>query len=213
MLNDARHALGLGEASAETSARRSLESFRSAMDWLEGEDGFDAAHAQLDAAGRFCREEFTSGCALEQTGGDFAVRCPVRLAHNRVGFSIGFYGNAICSICEGDASECPHRPGRVYEVPAATLLSARCNICAERQCDSHQVGRLYMAEARVIVTDGTLEEVSLVGVPRQPDARIHLMTIPRRDLESLLGPIPDDAIISCDHCLEPCPGLAHFDGR
>jgi hypothetical protein len=78
------------------------------MNWLEDTPEFEIAHLELHTAGRFARENFAKGCRPEPKGdGSFVHRCPVFIAHKRFGFSIGATGNAICSICGGDASECP----------------------------------------------------------------------------------------------------------
>jgi hypothetical protein len=161
--------------------RAALDTLRSAMNWLEDTEHFDAAHDALDKAGSLARMEFPDGCALPYRDGSYFMECPVALAHNRVGMSIGFVARAIeCSICGCDPDECPHITGRMYD-------GERC--------------------IRVI-TELDLLEVSLVGRPQQPDARIMSMSVDMSDLRESLGDefTPGDPV-TCDRCLSSCDGV------
>jgi hypothetical protein len=161
--------------------RAALATLRSAMNWLEDTEHFDAAHDALDKAGSLARMRFPDGCALPYRDGSYFMECPVALAHNRVGMSIGFVARAIeCSICGRDPDECPHITGRMYD-------GERC--------------------IRVI-TELDLLEVSLVGRPREPDARIMSMSVDMSDLRESLGDefTPGDPV-TCDRCLSSCGGV------
>ena len=213
-LNDARRAFTsgrfaaqAGDAEAEAFLRASLKSYWSAMNWLEGDPEFDLAHDELHEAGRRARLLFSDGCRPELgSDGGFIQRCPVVLAHKRFGLSIGGTGNALCSICDGDASECAHIPGRSYLVEAARI-QGRCNICSEDQCDSHDSGTSYNTDARVIITEMKLREVSIVARPAHRDARMMEIKISRQDVERELGQLPPGAHLSCNKCLSDCAGL------
>jgi hypothetical protein len=182
----ARHAEMLmmlpGQGSdAEERLRDSLSILSSAMNWLEGSPEFEEAHQELDAAGRIARENFPAGCQLARDGDSYAQRCPVWLAHFRMGLSPGFViVQAECSICHIDPEECEHITGRWY--------------------DGKFCGR--------IITEARLLEVSLVDRPRDPDARIETWGFHNKDLQRSLGPDWKPGMpVSCDRCLKHCPGL------
>jgi hypothetical protein len=128
------------------------------MDWLEDTEHFEEAHRALDEAGRFIRQTF--GCSLTFKEGEYRQECPVALAHNRIGMSIGAIVKKVtCSICRCDPHDC-----------------------------SHVTGRTYGGERCVrIVEEAELLEVSLVDRPSMPDARILSMTIPNSELKSFSG--------------------------
>lgn len=97
---------------AESGAREALAIAASALHWLEDSAYEDEAHRELHRYGTYVRQHFPEGCHLEWNGDAYYRTCPVDIAHKRPGFSIGFVGNRLCSICSEDVSECPHRPGR-----------------------------------------------------------------------------------------------------
>ena len=165
---------------AYQQARGALVTLRSAMDWLEDTDQFEAAHHALDRAGAFTRRTF--GCFLHQDGDGYEQRCPVALAHTRMGLSIGFIVRKVeCSICGKDPALCDHVTGRVYD--------GKC--CVRR------------------LEEVELLEVSLVDRPAQPDARIHAISIDTGELREMLGPeFRPGMPVSCDRCLNPCTGLS-----
>lgn len=175
--------------------RDALTTLRSAMNWLEDTEYFEVAHKVLDKAGSLARRVFPHGCMLPYRDGSYFVECPVALAHNRVGMSVGFVARAVeCSICGRDPDECPHITGRTYD-------GQRC------------IRR---------ITEADVLEVSLVGRPEQPDARIMSMSIAMSDLHESLGEefVPG-VCVTCDRCLSPCDGVArpfeelyiqHLDG-
>lgn len=160
---------------------------RSAMDWLEDTDHFDAAHQRLDSVGQLARQHFPSGCALAFRDGTYFQECPVALAHNRAGLSPGYIiRRAECSICGQDPSTCRHIKGRVYD-------GVRC------------VRRLVELD---------LLEVSFVGRPAQPDARIKSMSMSVTELRQQIGTDFElGARVTCDRCLKPCRGVHRpFEG-
>ena len=162
--------------------REALVTLRSAMNWLEDTEQFEAAHDALDKTGSLARMAFPHGCVLSYRDGSYFMECPVALAHNRVGMSIGFVARAVeCSICGRDPDECPHITGRIYD-------GQRC--------------------VRKI-TDLDLLDISLVARPEQPNARIMSMSVDMNDLRDSLGEefVPG-VPVTCDRCLSPCDGVA-----
>lgn len=209
----ASRALAAGDPTAEGFARSALDQFASAMNWMEGAAEFDLAHTELHEVGLMCYEHFGEGCRFAEVGPDFEQRCPAALVHSRFGFSPSMTGNAICSICDVDVSECPHRPGATYKVTAAVHASGRCNICAEQRCREHTPGEAYDAQVRITVTEvDHIEEISIVAKPRQPDARLRGVRIPRADFEAKLGHlIPVGAPLNCDRCAGECSGFSYLE--
>ena len=166
---------------AEKKARDGLRILRSAMNWLEGTDDFETAHSALDEAGRYTRETFGCWLTLDEQG--YAVTCPVSLAHNRVGLSIGgIVREARCSVCQLDPYDCDHITGEYYD----GILCVR---------EVHRIDLL---------------EVSFVTRPAQPDARIERMSVSARELQQHLGTKWKPGMpVSCDRCLTSCSGLEY----
>jgi hypothetical protein len=165
------------------SIREALEVLRSAMNWLEDLPEFDAAHLALDKAGRIARQNFSAGCQLAYRDGAYYQECPAALAHNRVGLSPGYVLRKVrCSICQHSPleDECPHIKGRVYDG----------NVCIW------------------LIDEVDLLEVSLVGRPAQPDARITSISISKSDIVERLGEFRQGKPILCDKCLSVCSGVA-----
>jgi hypothetical protein len=169
---------------AEETARSSLRTFASAMNWLEDTDHFDNAHRLLDLAGKYVR--LTFGCWLHRDGKSYEQRCPVALAHKRIGFSPELVVTRYtCTICGEDAATCPHIVGRDY--------------------DGVMCGR----QASEI---GHLSAIAWVRRPAQPDARLHSITVSVDDLRSALPKAWKPGMpVSCDRCLEDCEGVEEFD--
>ena len=166
----------------EAKAREGLGVLRSALDWLEDTDHFDEAHKALDAAGRQVRTTF--GCCLTfYPGRGYMQECPVALAHNRVGFSVGFIiEESECSICREEPEDCDHITGQTYDGV----------VCVR------------------VVKKADLFEVSLVDRPREPDARISSLQVPTADLEHTLPAGFYGKPVSCDRCLHGCTGITEF---
>lgn len=166
---------------AESKARDALRLLRSAMDWLEDTERFEAAHEELDHAGRFTRETF--GCTFTFENGSYWQECPVALAHVRVGISPAIViGRVECSICHGDPEDCPHITGRMYE-------GERC--------------------IRNINEIKEFLEVSFVARPAQPDARIMRQSVDTNGLIAFLGAGFEVGMpVNCDRCQSPCDGVS-----
>lgn len=210
----AKAALAVGSCEdAEQYARTAIHVYASAMNWLEeGADGFDLAHTEIHDVGLYCRLMFPSGCRFKTQGTGFIQQCPLPLAHKRFGFSLSMTGNAICSICDTDVTECSHYPGHAYIIETRRHSGGRCNICGNERCETHVVGICYMACAFVIISKVyEMDEISLVSRPRIPDARLASISRSRDEVEHALGhPIPANGYLQCNKCLIPCDGFAYL---
>ena len=168
----------------ERRARNGLATLRSAVDWLEDTDHFERAHQALDDAGRRVRLNFGCHVDFDPVKG-YSQTCPVALAHNRVGMSVGcIVEEAECSICRQDPEDCDHITGKQYGD----------EICVR------------------VITKADLFEVSLVGRPQLPDARLTSISILRQELENSLGPeFQYGMTVTCDRCLQDCDGVSEFE--
>jgi hypothetical protein len=200
----------------EGIARRALSMFRSAMNYLEDLPPFHEAHEALDEAGLWVRTTF--GCSLSQQGTSYSQTCPVALAHVRVGLSPGLeVGFIRCSICWADAESCPHITRESYsDIPCRKSPDGTCNLCRRTDCP-HEVG-VSLGPARcfhLVEEIVAVREVSFVGRPSQPDARIEIMNMSHQELREALGPDWEPGMpVSCDRCLSPCPGMSDpFDSH
>jgi hypothetical protein len=132
----------------------------------------------------------------------------VSVAHKRIGLSIGFTGARFCSVCDHDLSECPHVPGEFVEVVGGVDEQGRCRVCFDQNCTNHEAGGTYRARVISVIKQAELHEVSFVGKPRQPDARLTAIPIDLTGLRRFLGPrFRPGMRVSCDQCLGECPGI------
>lgn len=194
---------------AETDARKALAFFARSLNWAEDTDQEEEAHRLMGEAGAWVRRTF--GCQLARSGTEYRQRCPVALAHNRIGMSIGGTAVRICSLCGEDFSECEHMPGTAYMVPGGNSDLGWCRVCLQESCD-HRSTQRYRVSVIAIIKHMDVQEISLVPKPAHPEARVLEMTIPVSDLREVLGDefIPGSEV-SCDRCLYPCDGLVKHD--
>jgi hypothetical protein len=89
----------------------------------------------MDQAGAWVRETF--GCQLTRSGTRYSQTCPVALAHNRIGMSIGGTARRLCSLCGDDLSECEHIPGISYLVRAAYPPSDGAASASRKPASTH----------------------------------------------------------------------------
>jgi hypothetical protein len=210
-------AVRLAESDAETAhhaIREAVLHAANASYYLEGTEAFQAVHADLHEMGRFARERFPAGCHLEWVGNRYEHRCPVALAHKRMGFSPGMIvRRRICSLCSVEVSECPHFPDHWYRVRGGTEASptGRCRVCASEKCD-HDPDSTYMTNPiRIVEEIERVEEVSLVRSPRQPLARPIGIPIDTEDLRKVLGPEFTPGVrVDCSRCIQACPGFTYL---
>jgi hypothetical protein len=211
LIESAKAALSAGgdaavSLEAEREARAALGLFAQSLNWAEDTAQEDKAHQLMDEAGSWVRRTF--GCLLARSGDEYRQTCPVALAHNRMGMSIGGVAIRLCSICGEDLSECEHMPGTAYLVPGGKAPFGWCRVCMEESCD-HDPSKQYRVPVIGYITQMDIHEVSLVDKPALPDARILEISVPVSELREALG---DDFVpgveVSCDQCLQPCQGLS-----
>jgi len=214
LLRDAREAVegnadGQSLDNAERDARAALTLFARSLDWAEDTEEEDEAHRLMDQAGTWVRETF--GCQLTRSGTRYSQTCPVALAHNRIGMSIGGTAKRLCSLCGDDLSECEHIPGTSYLVPGGVSSLGWCRVCLQEACE-HTPDQNHRVSVVGIIKQMDLVEVSFVPKPAQPEARIMEMTIPVPELIEALGDtfVPGDEV-SCGRCLRECEGLTKHD--
>lgn len=199
-----------GRDLAEKDARRALERYARSLDWAEDTDDEQDAHDRLDAAGGWVRRAF--GCHLHREGETYSQQCPVALAHNRIGLSIGGVATRICSLCGKDLSDCEHQRGTAYIVPGGTEPLGWCRVCLSKDGCGHPANEQYRVSLVSIITEMDLAEVSLVSKPANPEARLTSVSISTSELQDHLG---DDFSpgqpVNCDRCLRPCAGLERPD--
>ena len=196
-------------AEAEEASRQALGLFARSLDWAEDSPDEDEAHELMDDAGWWVRTTF--GCQLGRAGSEYRQRCPVALAHNRVGFSVGGTAIRICSICGADLSECEHLPGMAYMVPGGPDPLGWCRVCLEKACE-HEPGQQYRVSVIARITEMSVDEVSLVPKPANPECRILEMSISTSELVDALGSefVPGSEV-KCNRCLYECGGLIKHD--
>jgi hypothetical protein len=192
--------------SAEQAAREALGRLASGLNWAEDSQLEQEAHDRMDFAGRWVRKTF--GCFLHQEGAEYSQTCPIALGHNRIGLSIGGHAKRICSLCGTDLSACEHMRGRAYPVPGGTTDLGWCRVCTSKEGCGHQPDKMYRARVVAIVMEMELDEVSIVGKPAHPDARLTSVPINTAELQSYLGDDWSPGMpVNCDRCLMPCDGL------
>jgi hypothetical protein len=192
--------------SAEAEARMACDLSARAFWWAEDTPMEDAQHALMHEIGRYTRTTF--GCQIPFENGSYSHRCPIRIAHKRMGASVGYIATPICSICGEDLSECPHRQGRTYWVRGGVGPSGHCPVClGESEC-GHKSDRLYRVGVARLITQAELREVSWVDRPAQPEARLTALPIDNGNLQYAFGPkFAIGMPLSCDFCLNACDGI------
>ena len=158
---------GEGIDEAERSARDALGFFARSLDWAEDSPEEGEAHRLMDEAGAWVCQTFR--CRLKRLCASYEQTCPVALAHNRIGFSIGGVARRTCSLCGGDFSECDHMPGMAYLVPGGHDQLGWCRVCLKETC-GHLPSVQYRVSVVAIICEMNIDEVSLVGKPAQPEA-------------------------------------------
>lgn len=196
-------------AIAEQQARQALHFYARSLDWAEDTAAEEEAHRLMDEAGAWVRSTF--GCWVAKEGDAYRQTCPVALAHNRLGFSIGGSATRICSLCGDDLSECEHLPGVAYMVPGGSAGLGWCRVCLEEACD-HNPEDLYRVSVVARIEELDVSEISLVTKPANPEARLIRVDVPVSELQAEFGSdfVPGPAI-RCDRCLSPCDGLIKHD--
>jgi len=177
--------------------------------WNAEDTEFESdTHEEMDFYGKWVRTTF--GCSLTFESGNHYQRCPVAIAHKRLGMSVGFtVRQRICSICGNDWADCPHSPNKLYDVPGGPEQDGRCRICREEDCAEHLSGQTYQMPPIAIVTEADLNEISFVRRPAYPDARPTSLPV---DTSALGSSLPAGARINCNRCMLPCAGIEEISG-
>ena len=199
----------VGAPEAESVARKMLAIAASAFWNAEDTELESVTHHEMDDYGKWVRTTF--GCRLTYESEMYHQRCPVAIAHKRVGMSVGFMvRRRICSVCGADWADCSHSPNKLYDVPGGVNERGKCRVCTAEGCTEHLPGQTYRTPPIAIVTEvEKLHEISFVRKPAQPDARPTSLPV---DTTSL-GPSfwPGNAI-NCNRCIRPCEGIEEIPG-
>ena len=201
----------MGDPEAESVARRMLAVAASAFWNAEDIDLESPTHSEMDSYGAWVRT--TLGCHLVYESGTYYQRCPIAIAHKRIGMSVGFtVRRRICSICGEDWSDCIHSPSELYHVRGGANQEGYCRVCGIENCTKHYSGRTYRTPPIAIVTEvEQLNEISLVPKPAQPDARLTSIPINTKSLRAALGPSFSPGMpVTCNRCFGPCGGIEEF---
>lgn len=191
---------------AEKVARQAVNHAVIAFNLLDDLELQCSAHILIHEIGMFISRHF--GCTINQTADGWTLSCPVILSHFRMGMSPGFSATRHCSICGADFSECPHRPGELYEVTVADTSRCPCGVSG---CQSHSVGEQLVLAPSGVVRTGKLQEISWVTRPRDPYARMNSITFSNAKMATITrSTVPDGAVAECFHCRQACTGL--WDG-
>ena len=203
---NARRLSGQGASHAEPEARAAIDAAVRGFWWAEDTDAEEPLHQLMHDIGRWTRRSF--GCHLAYDGTRYSQTCPIDIAHKRLGMSVAFVARRICSVCGDDLSECPHIRGRAYWVRGGARDGLDCPVCQEGACD-HRADRLYRAPVISLVREvDHIREVSVVGRPAQPQARLTALPIETEVLRRRLGPAFREGMeVSCDLCLGECWGF------
>lgn len=205
----AKRLVGHLPSMSEMEARSSLDCAARAFWWADEGELEETQHDLLHRYGRWTRKAF--GCPIPFENGEYRQRCPVDIAHNRVGQSIGALSIQRCSICAEDLSECPHLKDRSYWVRGGPWDQGACRICHQQDC-RHLPDHLYRARVIALVEIVEIREISYVRRPGNPEAR--LTDVPFASIAALrerLGPtFTPGTPLSCDQCLTACTGFTEF---
>jgi hypothetical protein len=209
LLERARDLASGDRVHSEVVARQALSFFAGALDWAEDTAEEEAAHREMDEAGKWTRRTF--GCHLERRGFEYFQSCQVALAHNRIGMSIGGTATRTCSLCGDDLSECDHMPGTAYLVPGGPSELGWCRVCLKESCD-HKQNETYRVSVVARITEMHIDEVSVVGKPAHPEARFTSVSLSVHDLAGVLGEAFAPGVdVNCDRCLSRCEGLTRHE--
>jgi hypothetical protein len=202
----AQRLIGHAREKAEGEARAGLDRAARAFWWAEDTPMEEDQHLLLHRIGRWTRRNF--GCELHFDGTGYRNRCPVAVAHKRIGQSVAFVAQRLCSLCDQDLSECEHMSGRTYWVRGGAWADGPSRVCLRDAC-RHRPDRLYRAPVGSIVKEvDEIREISIVRRPAYPEARLLDLPVSTADLKHAFG--SDFKVgmrVSCDQCLGECPGI------
>jgi hypothetical protein len=202
---NAKTLLSHDRSNADAEARSAIDSVVRAFWWAEDTGMEEKQHLLMHKIGRWTRRNL--GCQLHFDGAKYSHRCPIRIAHKRIGLSPGYVGQCICSICGADLSECEHIVGRSYWVRGGPVADGPCRVCFKTNC-GHKSDRLYRASVVKIIREAELREASFVSRPANPEARLLELPVDSPKLVTALSPGFEMGMrVSCDKCLDQCWGF------
>jgi len=202
LLAEAEDKLKEGKKSeSEKLFRKSLKKIREAILWKPENNDY---RKFIHSIGLKIHDLF--GCIIEPHQGRYMIICPVMLSHIKGGFSIGGFGTTICSICGENILNCEHVKGETYNGIIAKRHHGICNVCGKEKCE-HQDGNTYdNVTVFGLITNMTIDHISLVENPANPLCAIEMIGLPKSDiLESLSENerktfIYGETVINCHHC-------------
>ncbi len=209
-LSKAKRLAGHSPRHAEDEARTAVDRAARAFWWAEDSDLEEAQHELMHQIGRWTRRTF--GCRLHFDGRQYSHRCPIRIAHKRIGNSPGFVAQRICTLCGDDLSECPHRRGRSYWIRGGAWENGPCRVCQNDRC-RHSPTKLYRVSVGAVIRHvEELREISLVRRPVQPEARLTALPVRTTHLRQVLGTAFRVGMpVSCDACIGQCAGIEEVE--
>ncbi len=194
----------------ETAARISLARAVDAYNFLEDTELSDLVHQHAHHVAALVGGLF--GCHIEYSDETYWDVCRLTLMHNRLGMSVGFTANRLCSVCKQDIDSCPHLLDTQYDVTVRRDPDGVCNVCGRLSC-THTDGDTVSAFPRPMMSQMQLHEVSLVSRPRDPLARFTKIEFSQEVLQQGLGEFPTGEDLCCYRCLNSCSGFNHLPKR
>lgn len=177
----------------------------------EGTEHEESQHEMLHRIASWNHDNL--GCYLVKSGEDYIQKCSIAITHKRFGFSMGFTGTSICSLCHKDEFECEHSRDRTYWIVGGVDKDGKCIVCDQQNCKLHDANHIYRVCPSVTIVNPVLHEVSMVKKPAVPTARMTEVPVSRKELEAKVGVIDESIgmVYKCDLCKQGCPGFAEID--
>ncbi|MEV7720631.1 hypothetical protein [Streptomyces sp. NPDC088184] len=210
---DAQRYAPKSAGAAEEKVVQALDFAARAFWWAEDSPLEERQHKLMHKIGRWKRKNLS--CRIPFSGNTYKQRCPVVIAHKKMGLSIGFTAIRFCSICRQDLSSdaCFHFRDRSYWTPGGADSGGPCRVCGGDSCD-HREDTLYRAVVVGVISEAAnmvLHEVSIVRKPAQPEARFAEIPIGSDELAESLGPgFLAGVQVNCDKCLGGCWGFTEL---
>ncbi|WP_044492608.1 hypothetical protein, partial [Nesterenkonia massiliensis] len=177
-----------------------------ALNYLEDTELRETAHELVHQASQL-RFGFI-GCRLRVEDGHVQSDCPVRIAHQRWGFSPEIVTEWVCSICNERFDTCPHIPDEEYEV-LVDRSSNSCSACFEKRREHRDGERVVVPAQRVAKRIVSAPAVAIVARPRDPEARLTSVEINVPADSELFRQCQNETAL-CTECIIPCTGYIEF---
>jgi hypothetical protein len=151
----------------------------------EGTEIEEAQHELLHEIAKWKHDNL--GCHLIKSGDNYINRCSITITHKRLGFSMGFTADPVCTVCNKDEFECEHSGSRTYWVKGGLNDKNVCNACGESDCHEHNEKYIYKVCPSRRLANPVLYEVSMVRRPAIPTARLTEVPVSRKEIEAAVG--------------------------